>query len=71
MVFLEFLVFGVVLGVIEDLIAVTLVTHEPITLNVVLIVTIVAIPFAFIGEVIVDEVLPRALKKWHERTKMK
>jgi hypothetical protein len=55
-VFLEFLVFGVVMGITEDLIAVTLATGEPITGRIILIVTLVAIPFAAIGELIVDRV---------------
>jgi hypothetical protein len=53
-VFLEFLIFGVVMGVTEDLIAVTLATGEPITWRIIIIVTVVAIPFAAIGELIVD-----------------
>lgn len=55
-VFLEFLIFGVVMGIIEDLIAVKFATAEPITWNVVLIVTLVTIPFAAVGELIVDRV---------------
>jgi len=53
-VFIEFLIFGVVMGITEDLIAITLATGEPITWRVVLIITLVAIPFAVIGELIVD-----------------
>ncbi|MEX1112123.1 MAG: hypothetical protein WEC84_01560 [Candidatus Andersenbacteria bacterium] len=53
-VFLEFLIFGVLVGVVEDLIAVKLVTNEPFTWKIVGIVILVAIPFAFLGEVIVD-----------------
>ena len=52
--FLEFLIFGVIMGVVEDLIAVTLITGEPITLQIIGIVTLVAIPFSIIGELIVD-----------------
>ena len=55
-VFLEFLIFGVIMGVVEDMIAITLSTGQPITLNVIVIVTLVAIPFAAIGELIVDRV---------------
>ena len=55
-VFLEFLVFGVIMGIIEDLIALNFATSEPITWNVVLIVTLVTIPFAAFGELIVDRV---------------
>jgi hypothetical protein len=53
-IFLEFLVFGVIMGVIEDVIALKLATGEPITLKVLGIVILVAIPFAAIGELIVD-----------------
>lgn len=55
-VFLEFLIFGVIMGVVEDMIAITLSTGQPITLKVIVIVTLVAIPFAAIGELIVDRV---------------
>jgi len=53
-VFIEFLIFGVVMGITEDLIAISLATGEPITWKLVLIITLVAIPFAVIGELIVD-----------------
>ena len=56
--FLEFLIFGIVLGVIEDIIVITFVTHEPITNHIIIIVTLVAIPFAAIGELLVDRVTP-------------
>ena len=52
--FLEFLIFGVIMGIVEDLIAVTLITGEPITTEIIGLVTLVAIPFAIIGELIVD-----------------
>ncbi len=42
------------MGVTEDLIALKLATGEPLTLRVIAIVTIVAIPFAALGELIVD-----------------
>jgi hypothetical protein len=53
-VFLEFLLFGLVMGIAEDLIAVFVVTGEPITWKILGVVTLVAIPFAAIGELIVD-----------------
>ena len=64
-VFIEFLVFGVIMGIAEDLIAVTLSTGEPITWRILVIITLVAIPFAAIGELIVDrmELIPRKRKK--------
>jgi len=60
-VFLEFVIFGVVMGIVEDMIAVVLATGETITWNIIIIVTLVAIPFAAIGELIVDRVhlIPR------------
>ena len=58
---MEFLIFGVIMGVIEDLIVVKLSTGEPITWKILGIITLVAIPFAAIGELIVDriELIPR------------
>lgn len=53
-VFLEFLIFGVVMGVIEDIIAIKFATDELITFETIVIITLVAIPFAIIGELIVD-----------------
>jgi len=55
-VFLEFLIFGVIMGVVEDLIAVTLSTGAQITWHVIGVITLVAIPFAAIGELIVDRI---------------
>ena len=55
-VFTEFLVFGIIVGVVEDLIAVALVTDAAITWHVVGVVVLVAIPFAFLGEILVDQV---------------
>ncbi len=55
-VFLEFLIFGVAMGIVEDMLAITLATGEPLTWKVIYIVTLVAIPFAAIGELIVDRI---------------
>ena len=52
--FLEFLLIGIVLGVTEDLIAVKLATGEPITLQMILIIGAVAVPFAAFSELVVD-----------------
>lgn len=52
--FLEFLVVGIVMGTIEDLIAVRLVTGEAIDPRTILIVVGVAIPFAAFSELVVD-----------------
>ncbi|MDI6734548.1 MAG: hypothetical protein QMD50_03645 [Patescibacteria group bacterium] len=63
-VILEFLIFGIIIGVIEDLIAVTVTTGEPITWKIIGIIVLVAIPFAFIGEVIADQIdFSRLLEK--------
>ncbi len=55
-VFLEFLLFGVVVGVVEDIIAVKMTTGASITAETVGIVVLIAIPFAFLGEILVDQV---------------
>jgi len=55
-VFLEFLIFGVIMGVIEDIIAISFSTDIKITFETIWIVTLVAIPFAFIGEILVDRI---------------
>ncbi|HMB65320.1 MAG TPA: hypothetical protein VKO42_00455 [Patescibacteria group bacterium] len=51
---LEFMVFGVFMGVVEDLIIINFLTGETITLKTVGIVTLVTLPFAILGEFIVD-----------------
>lgn len=53
-VFLEFFVFGVVMGVVEDLIVITVLTGQPFSWQVVGVVFLVTLPFAAIGEIIVD-----------------
>lgn len=53
-IFLEFLIFGVVVGIAEDMIAIGLVTREPITWHIFGIAAAVALPFAVLGEIIVD-----------------
>jgi hypothetical protein len=55
-VFLEFLIFGIILGVVEDLTAFYFAIGDKITINVVLIATLIAIPFAFIGEFLLDQI---------------
>ena len=52
--FLEFFVFGMVMGVVEDLLVITLITGGGITLEVVGIVALVTLPFAVFGELVVD-----------------
>ncbi len=53
-IFLEFLIFGVLMGVIEDLIVIGIITGGIITFQMVLVVVIVTFPFAILGELIVD-----------------
>lgn len=55
-VFFEFFAFGVVVGVAEDLIALRVAAQEPITWKVVGIVVLIAIPFAILGELVVDRI---------------
>lgn len=52
--FLEFLLIGVVMGLVEDLLALKLATGAEIDLRVIGIVLLVAIPFAAFSELIVD-----------------
>lgn len=51
---LEFLVIGVAMGLVEDLIVVTLATGERLSWHIVWVVLVVAVPFAFISEIVVD-----------------
>jgi hypothetical protein len=55
-VFFEFLIFGVLIGIIEDLIAVKFAAGGPITLKVIGLIILIAIPFAILGEIIVDKI---------------
>lgn len=52
--FTEFLVIGVALGTVEDVIAVRLATGQPITPRTVAVIVLVAIPFAAFSELVVD-----------------
>lgn len=65
-VFVEFLIFGIAIGVIEDILAVKVTTGEPITWQIFGIIVVIAIPFAFLGEVIVDRF---DLADWLEKRK--
>jgi len=51
---LEFAIIGLAMGMVEDLLAVKLVSDEPINFKVIFIVFMVALPFAFISEFVVD-----------------
>lgn len=66
--FLEFFLVGLILGVLEDLIAISLATEKVIDFRVFLIAFFVALPFAVFSELIVDHNKFRALmKKWFKR----
>ncbi|HLB95283.1 MAG TPA: hypothetical protein VJK26_00015 [Patescibacteria group bacterium] len=54
--FFEFLIFGIAIGIIEDIIAIKLTTGEAITGRIVGIIVLIAIPFAVLGEIIVDKI---------------
>jgi len=55
-VMFEFLMFGILIGIAEDLLAIKLATGEPITWRIVGIIIIIAIPFAVLGEIVADRV---------------
>ncbi|MFZ2522381.1 MAG: hypothetical protein WAX44_01310 [Minisyncoccia bacterium] len=52
----ELLVYGVAVGVLEDIIAIKFATGEPITWRIVGIVVMIAVPFAVLGEVVFDNI---------------
>lgn len=69
-IFLELLIFGIILGIVEDLIAVRLITGEHLTWRSVGIVVLVTIPFAIIGEVLIDQIdLVKILRRLFSRHK--
>ena len=55
-VFFEFLVFGVVMGTFEDALALRLASGEPLTWKTIGIIVAVTIPFAALGELVVDRI---------------
>lgn len=55
-VIFEFLIFGIIIGITEDLIAIKFATGELITWRVIGIVVLIAIPFAILGEVVFDKI---------------
>jgi len=56
MVFLEFLIGGIFFGIIEDIIVIKILTNKPITLSILGIIFIVSLPFAFLGEYLIDRI---------------
>lgn len=67
--FLEFFIVGLALGVIEDLIAIFLVTGEPIDFRIFWIAFFVALPFAIFSELIVDhDKFKSLMRKWFRKS---
>lgn len=67
-VMLEFLVFGIVIGITEDIIAIKLTTDAVITKQMIVIVVFIAIPFAILGEIVADNIdLAKILKRIFEK----
>lgn len=52
---IEFALIGVVLGITEDLLAIFIATDEPFSFHVLWAVFLVALPFAFFSELVVDQ----------------
>lgn len=50
----EFVIMGIILGMIEDLLAITFATDSEITIKTISIVFLSALPFAIVSELIVD-----------------
>lgn len=55
-VIFELLVFGIIVGVIEDIVAIKITTGENISWEAVGIVVLIAVPFAILGEIIFDNI---------------
>ena len=69
-VIFEFLIFGILIGITEDLIAVKLTTGASITLKMIGIIVLIAIPFAILGEMIADRIdFAKILKRIFEKNK--
>ncbi|MCU4924749.1 hypothetical protein OB905_01960 [Halobacteria archaeon AArc-dxtr1] len=51
---LEFFVIGIVFGVTEDILAVLIATDAELSTDIVIVVVLIAIPFAILSELIVD-----------------
>lgn len=66
--FLEFFIVGLALGVIEDLIAISLATEKTIDFRIFVIAFFVALPFAIFSELIVDHDKFKVLmRRWFKR----
>ena len=63
---MEFFIVGLVMGIIEDLIAIKVATDATINFRVLWVVFLVAIPFAFLSEIVVDH--PRFWEKFFKNS---
>lgn len=69
-VIFELLIFGIIIGILEDLIVIKFATDAKITPHVIGIVILIAIPFAIIGEIIFDRIdFADFLRRTFERKK--
>lgn len=67
---LEFFFIGLVMGIIEDMLAIYFATDAPITFHTFIVATLVAFPFAIISELVVDlKYYQRAFKKFQKTLK--
>ena len=69
--FMEFLLIGVVMGTVEDLIAVKLATGQTIEPRMIFVVVAVAIPFAAFSELIVDRPDMQFMRKTAQKIEKK
>ena len=61
---IEFFFIGLVMGIIEDLLAIHFATDAKITLETIKVAFIIALPFAVISEIVVDQkILRKAIRK--------
>lgn len=51
---LEFLIIGITMGLVEDVLAVVMTTDAEVTSEMILLIVLIAVPFAVISELIVD-----------------
>ena len=68
---MEFLLIGVVMGTVEDLIAVKLATGQTINPRMIFVVLAVAIPFAAFSELIVDRPDMQFMRKTAQKIEKK
>jgi len=52
--FAEFFIVGLMMGISEDLMAIYFATGDTITIHIVVIASVVSLPFAFFSELVVD-----------------